>query len=89
MKWQDVVFSAGSLVFLVSLVPTLIGTKQPSLWTSIPTALVLWVFGVTYSTLQFHFSAIVTFASASLWVGIATRTIIESAKVRRTTTKEL
>lgn len=62
---------AGSVVFILALLPTLLGSAKPPVTTSVLTGSVLAVFAVVYSTLGFWFS-VVTGAILSLcWFVVA------------------
>lgn len=75
MVWQDLVFALGSIVFIIALVPTIFSGKKPSIWTSVPTCLVLYAFALTYLEMGFEFAAATTFVSATLWDIIAIQTL--------------
>lgn len=70
--WQDGVFLAGNIVLALVLLPTL---RDPDaiipLWTSVPTALTLYVYGATFLTLDLYLSGISLFATALIWTLIA------------------
>lgn len=69
--WQDLVFGAGSLVFVVALLPSVFSKHKPALSTSVLTALVLYTFAVTYFTLGFYISAAITLTTALVWTILA------------------
>jgi hypothetical protein len=79
MIWQDAVFSVGSIVFAIALVPATLHKDKPPLTTSIPTALVLGIFGLTYTTLNLWYSAATTAMTCLLW------TILLVQKLRQST----
>lgn len=58
MHWQDLVFSVGGWIFVISLIPTIRGKQKPELSTSLITTVVLAVFSVTYLTLGLGLSAL-------------------------------
>lgn len=62
MIWQDVVFTVGNVLFAVFLIPMahdVIVKQQPvNLWTTGLTAVVLYLFNITYATLGCQFAAI-------------------------------
>lgn len=68
VNWQDWVFAVGEVVFLVGLVPTVLADEKPSIWTSFPTALMLYAFMVV----QYSYRNWVTFTlgavTATLWL---------------------
>jgi hypothetical protein len=69
--WQDVVFAIGSLIFAMALVPSIRSTDKPALGTSLPTTLILYVFSMTYFSLELYYAAIVTLGTATLWAILA------------------
>jgi hypothetical protein len=75
MDWQDIVFGLGSIIFIVSLLPTIFSDHKPSLWTSVPTSLTQFAFAITYLSIDYEFAFVTTFASATLWDIIAIQTI--------------
>jgi len=68
---QDIILTAGSLVFIAALLPTLLGRDKPALSTSITTGTVLIVFSGVYVSLALWFSAITTFVTAACWFTLA------------------
>ena len=67
VSWQDVVLTFGSVVFLVALIPTILGSAKPAPLTSFSTGTVLLLFAVTYATLELPFASIVTAATGLAW----------------------
>lgn len=65
MVWQDVVLTAGSIIFIIALVPSVLSKDKPALTTSLMTGSVLAVFAIVYATLSLWL-ATVTVASTSL-----------------------
>ena len=65
--WQDGVLTAGTLVFLIALLPTILGPSKPAPLTSLSTGLVLLVFSATYATLGLYFACVTTLATALAW----------------------
>ncbi len=68
--WQDAILTLGTLVFLVALIPTLLGDAKPSPLTSLLTGTVLLVFAATYLTLGLYFASITTAATGTVWLVI-------------------
>ncbi len=68
MLWQDWVFSIGTIIFAIALVPTLVSKNKPALSTSFTTGVVLLVFAITYVTLSLWFSAITTTITGTIWL---------------------
>lgn len=71
MSWQDLVFGAGSVVFVIALLPSVFSENKPDIRTSITTAMILLVFSVTYLSLSLELSAIVTFFTSVTWMVLA------------------
>jgi hypothetical protein len=65
--WQDWVFSVGQLVFLVALLPCIIGDNKPEWSTSLITAITLSFFAYTYTTLRLTCSALTAALVAGAW----------------------
>lgn len=72
MIWQDLVFLAGSIFSLIVLVPTL---RDPlanvPLGTSLPSAIIGVIYGVSFFTLGMTFSAIGALLTGVIWSLIA------------------
>jgi hypothetical protein len=70
---QDLIFSTGSLVFIMALFPSILQAwdQKPAVSTSLLTGGVLFVFGATYVTLDLPLAAITTFITAILWSVLA------------------
>lgn len=66
--WQDLVFLAGSASSLFVLLPTLRdATANVPLGTSLPSAVIGLVYGVTFVTLGMPLSAAGAFLAGSMW----------------------
>jgi hypothetical protein len=68
--WQDATLTLGALVFLIALIPTLVGDAKPSPLTSLLTGSVLLVFAATYLTLGLYFASITTAVTGTAWLVI-------------------
>jgi hypothetical protein len=71
--WQDFTIMTINIIFSLSLIPQVVeGFKKKKglieLWTSIPTALGLFVMSYTFLTLHLIFSAGLTFLTGILWL---------------------
>jgi len=69
--WQDVVLSAGSLVFFISLIPALRGPDKPPVSTGLLTGGMLTVYGLIYATLGLWLSLGGAFLVAGAWYALA------------------
>ena len=78
--WQDIVLTVGGIIFAVALVPSVFSKNKPSLWTSLSTALVLYVFVFVYFSLSLWFSAVTTFITASFWLTLYIQKLILKAQ---------
>ncbi len=71
MSWQDAVLTAGSVVFVLALLPTLAPSSgKPARSTSLAQGSVLLVFAATYLTLALPLTAAITATSGALWLVI-------------------
>lgn len=77
--WQDIVFTAGSLVFIVALARMVLATDKPPLFSSVSTGLTLAAFAVCYGTLGLPFACATTALSALLWLTLAVQRIRSTA----------
>lgn len=81
--WQDIILTAGSVIFLIALFPSLLNKKaKPAILTSLLTGLVLLVYAVVYASLSLWFSVITTVATAALWFTLATQKYKQDNKKR-------
>lgn len=71
MSWQDIVFSIGTLIFSVSLIPSIKSKDKPHIFTSLSTGFVLIVFAGTYWTLNLRYSFIMAIINAVMWLTLA------------------
>jgi hypothetical protein len=67
VKWQDAVFTVGSVIFSVALLPMVFGRTKPARSSALSTAAILWAFSLTYLTLALVFAAVSSAVTASLW----------------------
>ena len=74
---QDLILTLGSLVFVVALIPTVLGKHKPALSTSVSTGLVLFVFVGVYISLRLWFTAATTFLTGSLWIALAVQKYLQ------------
>lgn len=71
MTWQDMVIAAGQWIFLLALLPSILGKDKPAFATSILTAVILVVFAVTYATLALWVSTVTTLLVSGAWLTLA------------------
>lgn len=67
MTWQDKVIAVGQLVLSIGLLPMIVAWVDVPALTSVPTAIVLFIFSLTFGTLRLRFSAFTSLLSALLW----------------------
>lgn len=67
-KWQDAIFSAGEIVFLLSLFPSVLGDHKPAAATSFATALMLYLFLFVHASYKLWVAFCLTAITATLWM---------------------
>lgn len=65
--WQDYVLTAGSIIFILALIPAIFADHKPPRSTCATTAAVLYVFAFTEFTLNLYFASLTTLATAACW----------------------
>ena len=80
MPWQDIILMAGNVIFIFSLIPSILTKDKPSFWTSIISAIVLYIFVVTYFSLGLWGSGLATLIVASLWATLAVQKFLIDRK---------
>jgi hypothetical protein len=75
LRWQDGVFSIGQLVFLMGLMPSVLGSDKPAAFTSITTAVMLCAFLVVYASYRLWATFIFTAVTISVWFLLAAQVI--------------
>jgi len=68
MLANDLIFTFGSIVFLVALIPSLVSENKPDKKTSFITSFVLCVFSLNYISIGLYFSSVVSFIGAIAWL---------------------
>jgi hypothetical protein len=76
MQWQDVAITAGTIVLLIALLPSVLSKNKPAVSTSLMTGTVLVVFTVVYISLGLWFSAITTGITSILWYVLAIQMLL-------------
>lgn len=69
--WQDYVLTAGSVVFILALLPAVFSDAKPPKATCLTTAAVLYVFALTDVTLHLYLTAAITALTAWTWSVLA------------------
>jgi hypothetical protein len=65
---NDLIFTAGSFVFLIALMPSIFTENKPNTKTSLTTSIILFVFTYNYIDLNLYFSAAVGFLTGVAWL---------------------
>ena len=73
MHWQDFVFTAGSFILCLTMIPMLRAAVPPPWRSSVPIALILYVFTLTYLSLGFVIAPVVEGIQATAWAWLAFR----------------
>lgn len=71
MEWQDIVLSVGGYIFILALLPSILGDDKPALSSSLMTGSILGVFAAVYASLGLTSSAISTALLALAWLFLA------------------
>ena len=66
--WQDYALAIGQWIMAISLIPMLFAKEKPPLWTSVPTSVILFVFGFTYFTLSLWWATVSGISAGILWL---------------------
>jgi hypothetical protein len=75
MAWQDMVFSAGYVMFTSTVIPYLFDEDKPPLLISMVIAIILLMFAYSYATINFHSSAMGAFVNAVCWTVVSFQTV--------------
>ena len=81
---QDIILTAGSIVFILALVPSIRSKDKPALLTSSMTAFVLYVFACTYISLGLWLTASVTALTAAMWTALAVQKWTKASRGKNT-----
>ncbi len=73
--WQDYILAVGAFLFSLALIPTIRSKQKPALTTSVLTSAVLWVFAITYATLELWLATVAQILGAGLWGFLAVQTV--------------
>lgn len=71
MAWQDIVLSIGQWVFLIALIPSILGKDKPALSTSLMTGSLLIVFAFVYASLFLWVGGVSAFLVGLGWFVLA------------------
>ena len=77
MKWQDMVFSTGEIVFLISLFPSLLSDQKPAAATSLATAIMLCAFLTVHASYKLWVAFCLTALTAGLWFILAAQVFFQ------------
>lgn len=73
--WQDWVMAIGQLVFLLALLPSIVGKDKPNVWTSFITASVSTIYIFTLWSLSLFWGAIMSALLSVTWLILAVQKI--------------
>ena len=82
MTWQDIVFSVGSWIFIIALIPSLISKDKPPVSSSLLTGSVLLIYALTYTTLHFWLTVASTGLLAIAWLMLAIQKFLANRRAR-------
>ncbi len=71
MEWQDIVISVGQLIFVLALLPSIVGKDKPAVSTSLINGVILAVFTFTFASLELWFSTISSAMISLAWFFLA------------------
>jgi len=71
LAWQDLVFTVGSFIFFVALLPAAKAKEKTPISTSLVTGSVLASFCFAYATLGLWLAAVTTIITALMWCTLA------------------
>lgn len=66
-KWQDLLLSFGGIIFLLGLLPSVLGNNKPAPTTSLSTAIMLCAFLFVYASYKLWMVFCLTVVTAALW----------------------
>lgn len=75
MKWQDAVFAIGEIVFMIGLIPSLLGPDRPSAITSLMTGLMLIGFLFVHASFKLWTAFSLAAVTATMWFVLAAQVI--------------
>ena len=78
MIWQDIVFTVGGWIFIIALIPSLIGKDKPAILTSLVSGVVLLSFSFSFFSLSFVASSIATGMTGAAWFILAFQKYIQT-----------
>jgi hypothetical protein len=71
MSWQDLVLTVGQVIFVIALIPTVVGKDKPALQTSVLTSAVSFSFMAVYVSLSVPFASMTAALNGSMWLVLA------------------
>ncbi len=83
MSWQDFVLSVGQILFVVALVPTVVGKDKPALPTSVLTSAVAFSFMVVFASLAVPFASATAGLNGSMWLILAVQKVRQRLRGER------
>lgn len=77
MNWQDIVIAVGTVIIVLGVLPSIFSDDKPALATCAITATIVFIFALTFLTLELWFTATVNLANTTVW------TILTVQQIRR------
>lgn len=71
MHWQDIALSVGQIIFVISLLPSILSKDKPALATSTMTAIILYIFALIDLTIPLYVTSVTVTATALGWTILA------------------
>ena len=71
MSWQDLVLTVGQVIFVIALLPTVVGRDKPALQTSVLTSAVSFSFMAVYISLSVPFASLTAALNGTMWLVLA------------------
>ena len=78
---QDIIISVGMWIFFIALIPSIKSKDKPTLWTSIPTCMVLIVYAFTFATMELWLSVASNILTASAWLTLAIQKYMQKTRI--------
>lgn len=76
MKWQDAIFAAGEVVFLVGLFPSLLSAEKPAAATSFSTAFMLYLFLFVHASYKLWVTFTFASITATIWLALGAQQVL-------------
>lgn len=71
VQWQDIILTGGGYVFIIALIPSIVGKDKPAFSSSLLTGGILGAYAIVYATIGLVSAAISTALLALAWLFLA------------------